>query len=207
MAYAYHLSTRTSQLSFGLSLTGFQFKIKEDRLVLIDQYDELIFTSKKSLFVPDANFGFYFVNQKWDAGLSVLQLLQSAIKLGDKNKESDLSLYRHYYLNGGFRYSPRRDYLIEPSTLITITKQSFQIDLGTRVFYKQSYWGGLTYRTAGGAGDIVLQGGVKVNNFLFGYAFDYTLSQIRTYTIGSHEIMMAIKIGDNARRYRWLNRY
>jgi len=27
------------------------------------------------------------------------------------------------------------------------------------------------------------------------------------HSYGSHEFMVAIKFGDNARRYRWLNRY
>jgi type IX secretion system PorP/SprF family membrane protein len=208
--YAYHLNTRTSQMSFGLSASGFQYKINDEKLVLYDEYyDPLLYSSKRSAFVPDANFGFYYVNQKMDVGFSVLQMLQSALKIGGSDS-SNYQLYRHYYLNGGFRYSPRRDYLIEPTALLTWTKQSFQIDIGARVFYQQNYWGGITYRAGDNRtwGDIVFQGGIKVNNFLFGYAFDYTIySAIRQYTLGSHEIMMAVKIGDNARRYRWLNRY
>lgn len=209
LTYAYHLQTRRGQLSFGLSGSGFQFKINESKLILYDETDELIFTSKKSLFVPDANVGVYYIDQKIQLGLSVFQLFQSALKMGDRNT-SDFRLLRHYYFIGGYRFSPKRDWIVEPSTLIKTTEQfTMQVDLNVRAFYQQSYWGGLSYRTGreGSYGAIVILGGVKVNNFLFGYAFDYTLSSIMKHSIGSHEIMMAIKIGDNARRYRWLNRY
>lgn len=208
-AYAYHINTRTSQISFGLSASGYQYKINEEKLDLYDDYDPLMNAIKKSAFIPDGNLGFYFVNQKIDFGLSILQLFESALQVGGSDSTNN-QLYRHYYINGGFRYSPRRDYLIEPIALVTWTKQSIQLDIGARVFYQQNYWGGITYRAGDNRtwGDIILQGGIKVNNFLFGYAFDYTIySAIRQYTLGSHEIMLAIKIGDNARRYRWLNRY
>ncbi|GAH39388.1 unnamed protein product, partial [marine sediment metagenome] len=48
---------------------------------------------------------------------------------------------------------------------------------------------------------------VRVNQLYFGYAFDYTLTSIRKHSFGSHEVMIALKLGDNARRYRWLDRY
>jgi hypothetical protein len=54
---------------------------------------------------------------------------------------------------------------------------------------------------------MVIMAGIKVDKFYFGYAFDYTFSAIGARTLGSHEIMAAVKFGDNARRYRWLNRY
>jgi len=41
----------------------------------------------------------------------------------------------------------------------------------------------------------------------FGYAFDFTLQKIQRITYGTHEITLAMKFGDNTRRYRWLDRY
>jgi hypothetical protein len=41
----------------------------------------------------------------------------------------------------------------------------------------------------------------------FGYAYDYTLQEIQSITYGTHEITIALKFGDNSRRYRWLDRY
>jgi hypothetical protein len=46
-----------------------------------------------------------------------------------------------------------------------------------------------------------------VKQLHIGYAFDYMFTAIQKHTYGSHEIVLALKLGDNARRYRWLNRY
>jgi hypothetical protein len=40
-----------------------------------------------------------------------------------------------------------------------------------------------------------------------GYAFDFTLQEIQRVTYGTHELTFAIKFGDSARKYRWLDRY
>jgi len=40
-----------------------------------------------------------------------------------------------------------------------------------------------------------------------GYAFDFTLQEIQRITYGTHEITLAVKLGESARKYRWLDRY
>ena len=70
--------------------------------------------------------------------------------------------------------------------------------------YNGDYWAGLVYRTNG---TLIALVGVRVSQLYIGYAFDYMLSSIQKHTYGSHEIVIALKLGDNARRYRWLNRY
>jgi hypothetical protein len=47
--------------------------------------------------------------------------------------------------------------------------------------------------------------GLKYDRFYFGYAFDFAMTDIRTQTLGGHELTMAVKFGESARRYRWLN--
>jgi hypothetical protein len=86
------------------------------------------------------------------------------------------------------------------------------------MYFKENYWAGLSYRTGGsysiveetfkGKGSsAIIMAGLKVDKYYFGYAFDYTFNAIGARTWGSHEFMGAVKFGDNARRYRWLNRY
>ena len=49
--------------------------------------------------------------------------------------------------------------------------------------------------------------GLKYDRFFFGYAADFSLSQLHGKTYGSHELTMAVKFGESARRYRWINAY
>jgi hypothetical protein len=44
-------------------------------------------------------------------------------------------------------------------------------------------------------------------NMYIGYAFDFTLQEIQRVTYGTHELTIAIRFGDSARKYRWLDRY
>jgi len=81
------------------------------------------------------------------------------------------------------------------------------MDLGARAFYKEDYWGGLAYRTGAGGGTMILFTGLRVRQYYFGYAFDWNFNPIMKHTFGTHEFMFFVKFGENARRYRWLNRY
>jgi lipid-binding SYLF domain-containing protein len=79
-----------------------------------------------------------------------------------------------------------------------------QTDIGLRYRYKEDFWLGLSYRTGN---TVITSVGARWNDMYFGYAFDYSFSEIQNYTLGSHEIIIAVKIGSSARRYRWLDRY
>jgi hypothetical protein len=82
--------------------------------------------------------------------------------------------------------------------------KAVQMDLTTRVYYRDDYWAGLSYRT----GDaLILLLGLKYDRFYFAYAFDFTLTDIRRQSFGSHELTLAVKFGESARRYRWINAY
>ena len=78
------------------------------------------------------------------------------------------------------------------------------VEMGLNFVYNQSFWAGLSYRSSGA---IVANLGVKYTNIYIGYAFDFTLSEIQRITYGTHELNVAWKFGDSARRYRWLDRY
>ena len=82
--------------------------------------------------------------------------------------------------------------------------KSIQADITARAYYKDDYWAGLSYRT----GDaVILLLGLKYDRFYFAYAYDFTLTDIRSQSYGSHEITLAVKFGESARRYRWINAF
>jgi type IX secretion system PorP/SprF family membrane protein len=204
--YGYHIQMRQSQLSFGLTMMG-QF-MNIDRNVI--QYlqstgDLLVMNNNLNKFFVDANFGAQFTTPFLTSGFSVTDLAQSSLTLTENGSKVDQTL-RTYNLIGAYKFEINRFIMIEPSTWIKFTKDAFQMDLSSRVYYKEDYWTGLSYRTGQG-GAIIFMLGMRVNKLYFGYAFDYTLNDIQAYTLGSHEFMISMKFGENARRYRWLNRY
>jgi hypothetical protein len=94
---------------------------------------------------------------------------------------------------------------IEPSVLFMMSEQLRPMaDIGVTYIYNNFFWAGLAYRTSGA---LIANLGVKYQNVFIGYAFDFTLQEIQRVTYGTHEITMALKFGDSARKYRWLDRY
>lgn len=202
--YAYHLNFRQSQLSFGLSFVAYQFRLDEELIRLENPGDNLWLGAHKAVFIPDADFGVYYTARNYWGGFSVDQLFESVIKIGDSGYDRYV-MERNYYLMGGYDFEVRRDIIISPSTLLKYAENGkFQADLSGKVFYQQTYWGGLTYRTGHA---IIIMAGVSIDKLIFGYAFDVGLNSIMKHSYGTHEFTFIAKFGDNARRYRWLNRF
>jgi len=206
LSYAYHLynkSTR-SQLSFGLSLTGYQLKFDENKVILRDPDDDIWISARESIFIPDSDAGIHFSTPQFFIGFSADQLLESIIKFGSKVSDQ-YKLERNYYLFGGYDFELSEMFILQPSTLLKIAENgAFQGDLGAKLVFDQSYWGGVTYRTGN---TLIFSAGISIDRYVFGYAFDYSLSSIMKHSYGTHEFMFALKWGEsNSKKFRWLNR-
>ncbi|MDM8002881.1 MAG: type IX secretion system membrane protein PorP/SprF [Bacteroidota bacterium] len=208
MAYAYHLPVGDEeQLSFGLSLSAYQYFVDINGAVMPDDVqDELLNNYDQVVYIPDANFGVSYTTRNYYAGFAMTNLFRGSLMVGNggENSRSELG---HYFLTGGMRFYPGSDWIVEPSVMLKSSDmlfKSFQVDLTGRVYYKEDYWLGLSYRTNDA---VILMAGLKVDRFYIGYAFDFTLSEIRSYTYGTHELTVLARFGDNPRRYRWINRY
>jgi type IX secretion system PorP/SprF family membrane protein len=204
-SYAYHIFIRDNQLSFGLSAGLFQFRIREEDITYHDEGDMVIEEGiREVLYVPDANFGVHYMNYKYFVGFSINNMFQSYLKMGNQALDEFKQL-RHYYILGGYRFYFSKDHELETSTLIKMTERlTIQADIGAKYYYKQDYWAGVYYRTTNTLITVI---GVRYHQLYIGYSFDYSFSQLKKYTWGSHELVIALKLGDSARRYRWLNRY
>ena len=206
LTYAYHIPLDKAQLSFGLTAVGYQFDLNEQGFYdSYDPNDPLLMSYDRVVYIPDANFGVYYRARDYWAGFSVTSLFGSAFKIGVQG-ENNYTMHRYLYLTGGYNYEINNNLAIQPTVLLKSPDyfRSYQMDISGRLVYQNSYWGGLSYRTPDA---MIIFAGLKLDNFYFGYAFDYTLSSIRKYTLGSHEFMFAVKFGESARRYRWLSGY
>ncbi|MCX6327330.1 MAG: type IX secretion system membrane protein PorP/SprF [Bacteroidia bacterium] len=209
-AYAYHISMGQTggypnNLSFGLALTAYQFAINTTGLIF-DPDDDLLNSYDRSIFIPDFNFGASFTTSKYYVGFSMTNLLRGSLLFADTSSTNRTEL-GNYFLTGGMKFPFTQDWVLEPSVFIKSSDmifKSLQVDLTTRVYYKVDYWAGLSWRT----GDaIILMMGLKYDRFYFAYAVDFTLTDIRKQSFGSHELTLAVKFGESARRYRWINAY
>jgi type IX secretion system PorP/SprF family membrane protein len=208
--YAYHINLGKEaayqrNLSFGLALTAYQFAVNTDNLIY-DPDDPLLNTYDRSVFIPDFNFGTSYTTSRYYVGFAMTNLLRGSLLLGDADDSKRTEL-GHYYLTGGIKFSVAENWTIEPSAYIKSSDmvfKSIQMDLTSRVYYKEDYWAGLSWRTNDA---LILLLGLKYDRFYFAYAFDFTLTDIRRQSAGTHELTMALKFGESARRYRWINAF
>ncbi len=202
LTYAYHLRLNNlTQLSFGISGSAYQYKLDAGDTEIYQENDPLLMSNRHAFFVPDANFGVYLYANKFYAGLSVMEVFGSNLKLG-KEKFENYKTLRHINLTAGYKFSLSGSLVLEPSMLTKFTANTVQVDINTRLFYQRDYWLGISYRTNN---TFVTMAGVSVDALYFGYAYDASLNEIRNYAGGAHELMVGIKLGEtNVRRKRWV---
>jgi type IX secretion system PorP/SprF family membrane protein len=206
-AYAYHIQMGQSggypnDLALGLALTAYQFSINTDGLIY-DPDDPILNSYDRSVFITDFNFGASFTTSKYYVGLAMTNLLRGSLIFGDTSatKRNELG---HFFLTGGYKFPLNNDFTLEPAAFIKSSDMLFksvQMDLTARVFYKDNYWAGLSWRTNDA---LIMLMGLKYDRFIFAYAFDFTLTDIRKQSMGTHELTLAVKFGESARRYRWI---
>ncbi len=221
-SYAYHLYVRGTQISMGLGISGFQFNLNKKHMLAQSSDDPLIYGNDVHMFVPDANVGFFMMNQHFYAGISASQLMESAIKIG-RYALNDYHLNRHYYINLGTYLYLSKEFTLEPSLLLKTTENwNLQTDISLSGKYQEKYFAGLSYRTSmyspyksndweevnhQKSGDIIAMLGIHINTFFIGYAFDFPLTGMRKYSYGSHELAVSLRLGSTERKYRWKDRF
>ncbi len=201
--YAYHIPFRESQLSLGISAEAYQFHLNKGDIRLDDPSDIDFLNYDPTTFIPDANFGIYYLARDFSLGFSTYHMFQSALKMG-KAGENDYQMLRHYFMSGSYTLDINQDFYLKGYLLLRSTNgfKSFQSDVSITAFFNNAYWAGLSYRTLN---TLIIKAGLKIDNLNLGYAFDYNLNSIRKYSYGSHELTATFRFGGNARRYRWLN--
>lgn len=213
ISYSYHMWIEDyTQLSFGLDFTGYHFKIAADETSFEDPDEPWLNDNmRRGVFIPDSDFGIYILNPRYSVGFSGQQLFGAVAKIGSpayKNYWMD----RHYYLFGSYNFYSGVKAEIQPSLLLKVSEQFRpQVDVGLTYIYDMKLWAGISYRTGSALianiGMKYVNSRVKLRSMYFGYSFDYALNQIHRATYGTHELTVAVRFGDSAKRFRWLDRF
>ena len=189
-AYQLKLGNNGAKLSLGLSAQIYQVYLNKSLLKLEEQDDNAVIFGSEKLITPDAAFGVYYYNEHYYAGLAAYQLFNRKVDMMTENILENRQV-RHYFLTAGYTYDINNNYSLEPSLLAKFIESGIsQAELNLKGVYKQSFWLGLGYRT----GDaVVVNAGIRKDRFVFGYAYDYSLNEIRKHSIGSHELLFIVK--------------
>jgi type IX secretion system PorP/SprF family membrane protein len=157
--------------------------------------------------LPNFGVGVMYYTRRWYVGASAPKLLSNKLLSGNlpdysgvNNKETP-----HAFLIAGAVFDMNIYTKFKPTILVkAVSGAPISAEATGQFLFYNKFWAGAMYRWNDAAG-ILLQ--YEINRmFKVGYAFDYSLSDIRKYSDGSHEIMLGFdldrgKTGDVSPRY------
>lgn len=197
-SYAYHLRlTQDVKLSLALSAGMLQFLIDGSKIQFHDPGDPVMDDQLRGDLLPDAKFGMYLYGERFWFGATAPQLLQNKVYFLDEENETLSRMEDHYYVMGGYRLHVGEDWRVEPSFLVKYTSPvPPKLDLTATLRYKDTVWIGAGYRSNDAYCAMV--GYWLKKTFQFGYSYDIISSNLKNYSTGTHEVMLAITLARQA---------
>lgn len=217
LAYAYRHVLGPGTISAGVALGMLQKTIGSDWNAVDDfQRDPSIPDNGAQDLGFDMDFGLYYkIPQKLYFGISMTHLNAAELEDGGTNvvgEEANLNygVARHFYIMAGYEHRFNSDWVLKPNLFVKSDAVSTTLDVGSLIEFQQRFWGGLNYRLQDAVGAMA---GIKYQmpgkgpgggTLIAGYSYDFTTSQLRDHSSGSHEIMLSycFNIGSKIRSER-----
>jgi len=186
-------------LSFGMQGSASQFTANFSNVSLepTSQIFDPAFGSDVRKVLFNIGTGVYYNSDRFYAGLSSPELLNNRLS-SDTGNLSRKAL--HIYLASGYVFDISNDFKFKPSFLFKAVGGSpLQADLNATLWIKDRVAVGAQYRTSA---DILGLLEVQINpQIRVGYAYDHSVTRLRNYNSGSHEIMLRYEFGFNGSKF------
>jgi type IX secretion system PorP/SprF family membrane protein len=187
--YAYRAPVSNNGiLAMGIRVGLLNYRANYSQLFTIRPNDPAYYQNVSG-FLPAAGAGIYYMTDKFYVGASVPSLLQTKLNSDQqaevKSKVSNL----HFFATMGTVLKISDDLNLKPSVLMkSVSGAPIQFDFNSNLWLQDRIAIGFSYRT----GDAIM--GMleyQLNEKLrFGYSYDYTISNLNPYNLGTHEAMI-----------------
>lgn len=202
---SYRIFMGSRRLAFGLKAGTNLFSANLMDLNPYDENDNTFNTNIQSKMLPNFGFGVMYYSKRFYVGASVPKLLQNKLIDGEIPDFVNNQEKNHGFLIAGAVFDLSYYTKFKPTILLkAVNGAPLGAEVTAQFLFYEKLWAGLMYRWQDAAG-VLLQ--YEINNrFKIGYAYDYTLSDIRKYSDGSHEVMLGFDLikgfpGDVSPRY------
>jgi len=195
--YAYRIKAGKGTFSLGLqgSIRRFDVDFNDPRLIAAQSpdLDPAIAMEKMSKSVFNFGFGLYYNTNLYYLGAAIPRLAEANLDFNNAGEIATES--RHFYLMGGGAFAISPKITFKPQALFKYASDApYDLDINVGFTYNEKYTLASTYRIGGNIGgtgesiDFIFS--VQFNpQLMLGFAYDYALSDIRTYQNGSIEVM------------------
>ena len=189
---AYGLSIgKNHNIRLGASIGYNQYRIDASDAITFENGDPIIEGGEQAGGTVNSNIGILYKWKNLELSIGSQQLIQSTSNMSFAGTDG-FELRRH--LNGLVAYNQKigDNWMLTPSIFTKGTNNGYQIDINTDATYKKYISAGIGYRTSVG---LIARAGIQVQDLFFiGYAYETPMSNIASYSSGSHEIILGIKL-------------
>lgn len=192
--YGYQLKfSKESKWKLGLGIRpGFvQYRVRLYDAVIADEGDPIFTGNSYSGNAFDVNAGFRLYSDKFEFSGTLDHMI-----MGKNFKSYNQNLQFHYTIQSSYKFLIKKNWELRPGILFRYTKPvPAQLSIMAQLAYKDKFFGGLNFRTNDALGIFL---GVRLKNRLaITYGYDYSYTQLRKYSAGSHEIGISFVITKN----------
>lgn len=190
MPYAYRLQfKRGGTLSAGINLELENTRFDWTRALIQDSQDNEIPFDTPAQTNFNVGVGLYYQSRLFYLGVSMPQIMRNPLYDDIAAVAGEFSRQRSHYLIGGLTLPLGKNISFQPSVLLTyVPNAPFDVDANLSFLILNRLWIGGSYRLDD-SGDILL--GFQFNKqWKIGIGYDYTFSELSTYSRGSGEILV-----------------
>lgn len=184
-SYAYRIPLSTKgKLAFGLQAGATFYNALFSKVSPTDP----TFKNDIRLAQPNVGFGVYYNTDRFYAGISMPQLIET--KFDKSSTDPDSKLVRHYFASAGYVFDMGPSVKLKPNVLVkAVPGAPVEFDLNLNALLRDVLWVGLSWRTFDSF-DAILQ--LQVTDQLqVGYSYDFaTTTDLSRVNGGSHELML-----------------
>jgi type IX secretion system PorP/SprF family membrane protein len=205
VSYAYHigLSAQTSLAAgFAGGITSVSLNANGKAFFGSDPSDPAVggaVARELRKIKPDFSAGLWLYSADYFIGLSGQQLVpQKLAFVDDATFKTNGKLVPHVFATAGYRFLLDEDFNLLPSIMVKYIngafKNNYQAEFNAKLQYRDLVWVGASYRQFDGYAAML---GLNVaNTFNIGYSYDYTKTDLGTYSRGTHELMIGFLLGN-----------
>jgi len=190
---AYNLDLNKGVLSIGVMPGLVSRTLNFDELRFEQPGDRFDVGTKETQTKPDLAAGIFFSSfSGYFGGIGVNHLLSPSFNFNiDTPGSEETSQFKlTYYIHGGKKMQINRDFEVTPTLLVKTDGSGYSMDVSSLVTYKNSMWGGLSYRRSEAAVLLIGYSFLPNQELKVGYSFDYVVKDQEAKRPTSHEIFL-----------------
>lgn len=178
-------------LRLGVTAGYYQFRVNPEDAVVLDGADVIVNGGAQSASSINTEVGLVYQIKGFEVSAASKQVLQSFSNFGYSGLDG-YGLRRHLIGYLGYTQSINAQWSVKPSVLYKGVSNVGQLDINADANYKNFIQFGLGFRTKVG---LIGRVGINIRDLFFlGYAYEAPMRNIASYSSGSHEVILGLKL-------------